>query len=72
MAEPDETRNSAEFRDPGSIPVLHWKSKASLSEKSLKPDTNPQHETLKDALDAITGKGRKNKNVYVVTKMASY
>ncbi|KAH9204702.1 hypothetical protein DL95DRAFT_495037 [Leptodontidium sp. 2 PMI_412] len=72
MAEPDETRNSAEFRDPGPTPTLYWKSKASHSEKPLKPNSSSEHETLEDALAAATGKGRKNKNVYLVTRMASY
>src|SRR6266536_3300475 len=72
MADRDETRNSAECRDPGPVPILHWKSKASPSEKPLKPAVNSQHETLKDALDTATGTGRKSRNVYVVTRMASY
>jgi hypothetical protein len=70
--DPDETRNSAEFRDPGPVPILHWKSKASPSEKQLKPAVNSQHDTLKDALDTATGKGRRKKNVHLVTRMASY
>jgi FAD/FMN-containing dehydrogenase len=68
----DETRNSAEFRDPGPVPILHWKSWASRSEKQLKPVVNSQHDTLEDALDTATGKRKKKRNVCVVTRMASH
>ncbi|KAI9867664.1 MAG: hypothetical protein M1813_008464 [Trichoglossum hirsutum] len=69
--DPDETRNSAEFRDPGPIPVLHWKSKASPSEKQLKPTANSRHGTLGDAIGAAAGKGKKNKNVCLITRTAT-
>ena len=44
--DPDETRNSAEFRDPGPIPTLHWKKRAALCAIKLKPTANSQHGTL--------------------------
>lgn len=72
MADPNETRNSAEFRDPGPIPILHWKSKASSSAKALKPAVNSQYDTLGDALDAAIGNPKKDRNVYLITRMASH
>ncbi|KAI9780996.1 MAG: hypothetical protein M1839_006435 [Geoglossum umbratile] len=72
MAEPDESRNSAEFRNPGPEPLLHWKPKASPSERQLKPTTNSQHDTLGGALDSATGKGKRNANVYLATRMAAH
>jgi D-arabinono-1,4-lactone oxidase/FAD binding domain len=66
--DPDETRNSAEYRDPGPKPTLQWKPKFSRSVKALKPTSYTQHDTLTDALDS-TGTG---KNVYLVTRLASH
>ena len=72
MADPEQVRNSAEFRDPGPVPILHWKSPGATSTKELKPAVNLQYDTLGDALDASIRNPKRGRNVYLITRMASH
>jgi hypothetical protein len=68
----DETRNSAEFRNPGPVPILHRKKRAAFSALKLKPTVDSQHDTLRVALDVAKENANGGKHVHLITRMASH